>query len=72
MFAKGVLDGDRQTIPEVTHLVLATLSNQLVALHLRVRLYEMRMRLPAIPNTTMYASGRFSPWSKVCMAFIRP
>ena len=46
-FAKGVLDGDRPTIPEVAVDVLANLSNQLVALHLRVRWYEMRMRLQA-------------------------
>lgn len=46
-FAKGVLDGDVPNIPEVAVDVLANLSNQLVALHLRVRWYEMRMQLHA-------------------------
>jgi transposase len=46
-FAKGVLDGDKPGIPEVAIDVLGNLSNQLVALHLRVRWYEMRMRLQA-------------------------
>ncbi len=46
-FAKGVLDGDCPAIPKVALDVLANLSNQLVALHLRVRWYEMRMRLEA-------------------------
>lgn len=46
-FAKAVLDGDRPSIPEVATDVLANLSDQLVALHLRVRWYEMRMLLQA-------------------------
>jgi len=46
-FAKGVLDGDKPGIPEVAIDVLGNLSNQLVALHLRVRWYEMRMQLQA-------------------------
>ncbi len=46
-FAKGVLDGDVPNIPAVAVDVLANLSNQLIALHLRVRWYEMRMRLQA-------------------------
>lgn len=46
-FAKNVIDGDQPEIPEVAVDVLANLSNQLVALHLRVRWYEMRMRLQA-------------------------
>ena len=46
-FAKGVLDGDKPGIPEVAIDVLDNLSNQLVALHLRVRRYEMRIRLQA-------------------------
>ncbi len=46
-FAKGVLDGDKPGIPEVAVDVLDNLSNQLVALHLRVRRYEMRIRLQA-------------------------
>jgi len=46
-FAKGVLDGDKPGIPDVAIDVLANLSNQLIALHLRVRWYEMRMRLQA-------------------------
>ena len=46
-FAKSVLDGDKPGIPEVAIDVLANLSNQLVALHLRVRWYEMRMKLQA-------------------------
>lgn len=44
-FAKNVIDGDRPGIPEVAVDVLANLSNQLVALHLRLRWYDMRMRL---------------------------
>lgn len=46
-FAKGVLEGGLPRIPEVAVDVLTSLSNQLVALHLRVRWYEMRMRLQA-------------------------
>jgi transposase len=46
-FAKGVLDGDVPNIPAVAVDVLANLGNQLIALHLRVRWYEMRMRLQA-------------------------
>ncbi len=46
-FAKGVPDGDKPGIPEVAIDVLDNLSNQLVALHLRVRRYEMRIRLQA-------------------------
>lgn len=46
-FAKDVLDNDRLDIPEVAVDVLTNLSNQLVALHLRIRWYEMRMRLQA-------------------------
>jgi transposase len=46
-FAKNVLDGDKPGIPEVAVDVLVNLSNQLVALHLRVRWYEMRMQLQA-------------------------
>ena len=46
-FAKGVLDGDKPGIPEVAVDVLSNLSNQLVALHLRVRWYEMRLQLQA-------------------------
>jgi transposase len=46
-FAKGVLDGDKLGIPEVAVDVLSNLSNQLVALHLRVRWYEMRLQLQA-------------------------
>ena len=46
-FAKNVLDGDKPGIPEVAIDVLDNLSNQLVALHLRVRRYEMRIRLQA-------------------------
>ncbi len=41
-FAKSVLDGDRPAIPEVAVDVLANLSKQIFALHLRVRWYEMR------------------------------
>lgn len=36
-FAKGVLDGDKPSLPEVAMDVLANLSAQLVALHLRFR-----------------------------------
>lgn len=46
-FAKGVLEGNLPSIPEVAVDVLTNLSNQLVAQHLRVRWYEMRMRLQA-------------------------
>ncbi len=46
-FAKDVLDNDRPDIPEVAVDVLTNSSNQLVALHLRIRWYEMRMRLQA-------------------------
>lgn len=46
-FAKDVVDGDHPDLPEVAQDVIANLSNQLVALHLRVRWYEVRMRLEA-------------------------
>ncbi len=46
-FAKDVLDNDCPDIPEVAADVLINLSNQLVALHLRICRYEMRMRLQA-------------------------
>jgi len=57
-FAKSVLDGDKPGIPEVAIDVLANLSNQLVALHLRVRWYEMRIRLQAKqdPRVTLLRS----------------
>ena len=44
-YAKGVLDGEKPGLPEVAIDVLKNLSHQLVALHLRFRWYEMRMRL---------------------------
>ena len=46
-FAKAVLDGDRPNSPEVAVDVLVNLSNQMVALHLRILWYEKRMRLEA-------------------------
>lgn len=46
-FAIDVLDNDRPNIPEFAVDVLTNLSNQLVALHLRIRWYKMRMRLQA-------------------------
>ena len=46
-FANAVLDGDRPKIPEVAIDVLVNLSNQMVALHLRILWYEKRMRLEA-------------------------
>ena len=46
-FAKAVLDGDRPNIPEVAVDVLVNLSNQIVALHLRILWYEKRMQLEA-------------------------
>jgi transposase len=46
-FAKSVLDGEKPGIPEVAIDVLGNLSNQLVVLHLRVRWYEVRIRLNA-------------------------
>lgn len=52
---KDVLYGDKPGIPEVAIDVLGNLSNQLVALHLRVRWHEMRMRLQArlAPRVTL-------------------
>lgn len=44
-FAKSILDGDRPALPEIAIDVLKQLSHQLVAMHLRLRWYEMRMRL---------------------------
>ena len=44
-FAKGILDGDKLDLPEIATDVLKQLSHQLVAMHLRLRWYEMRMRL---------------------------
>lgn len=57
-FAKSVLDGDTPGIPEVAIDVLGNLSNQLVALHLRVRWYEMCIRLQAKqdPRVTLLRS----------------
>lgn len=46
-FAKAILDGDRPNIPEVAVDVLVNLSNQMVALHLRILWYEKRMLLEA-------------------------
>ena len=46
-FAKAILDGDRPNIPEVAVDVLVNLSNQMVALHLRILWYEKRMQLEA-------------------------
>lgn len=46
-FAKAVLDGDQPNIPEVAVDVLVNLSNQMVALHLRILWYEKRMQLEA-------------------------
>ena len=46
-FAKAVLDGDQPNIPEVAVDVLVNLSNQIVALHLRILWYEKRMQLEA-------------------------
>lgn len=46
-FAKAVLDGERPNIPEVAVDVLANLSNQMVALHLRILWYDKRLRLEA-------------------------
>ena len=46
-FAKGMVDGDNPDLPEGAQDIVANLSNQLVALHLRVRWYELRMRLEA-------------------------
>lgn len=46
-FAKAVLDGDQPNIPEVAVDVLVNLSNQIVALHLRILWYEKRMQREA-------------------------
>lgn len=44
-YAKGVLEGEKPALPEIAVDVLRQLSHQLVAMHLRFRWYEMRMRL---------------------------
>ena len=46
-FAKGILDDEKPSIPEIAIDVLSNLSNQLVALHLRARWYEMCRLLQA-------------------------
>jgi transposase len=46
-FAKTVLDDVQPNIPEVAVDVLVNLSNQMVALHLRILWYEKRMQLEA-------------------------
>jgi transposase len=46
-FAKTVLDDVQPNIPEVAVDVLVNLSNQMVALHLRILWYEKRMHLEA-------------------------
>ena len=46
-FAKAVLDGDRPNFPEVAVDVLVNLSNQIVALHLRILWYQKRLQLEA-------------------------
>tara|TARA_R110002049_G_scaffold29972_1_gene101854 strand:+ start:23419 stop:24327 length:909 start_codon:yes stop_codon:yes gene_type:complete len=43
--AKGVLEGEKPALPQIPVDVLRRLSHQLVAMHLRYRWYEMRMRL---------------------------
>ena len=44
-YAKGVLEGEKPALPQIAVDVLRQLSHQLVAMHLRFRWYEMRMRL---------------------------
>lgn len=44
-FAKGVLDGDLPSIPDVAIDVLTSLCNQMVALHLRILWYDKRILL---------------------------
>lgn len=44
-FAKGVLDGDLPSIPNVAIDVLTNLCNQMVALHLRILWYDKRILL---------------------------
>ena len=44
-YAKGVLEGEKPVLPQIAIDVLRQLSHQLVAMHLRFRWYEMRMRL---------------------------
>jgi transposase len=46
-FARGVIDGLLPDLPEVAQDVIANLSQQLVALDMRVRWYELRMRVEA-------------------------
>ncbi|WP_227287954.1 IS110 family transposase [Boseongicola sp. H5] len=49
-FAKAVLDGDCPSIPEVAIDVLTNLSNQMVALHLRILWYDKRILLEGRRN----------------------
>ena len=44
-YAKGVLEGEKPALPQIAIDVVRQLSHQLVAMHLRFRWYEMRMRL---------------------------
>ncbi len=44
-YATGVLEGEKPALPQIAIDVLRQLSHQLVAMHLRFRWYEMRMRL---------------------------
>ncbi len=46
-FAKAVVDGELPDLPDVAKEVISNLGNQLVALDMRVRWYELRMRLEA-------------------------
>ena len=43
-YAKGVQEGENPALPQIATDVLRQLSHQLVAMHLRFRWYEMRMR----------------------------
>jgi transposase len=53
-FARSVLDGDRPDLPEAAQDVVASLSHQLVALHLRVRWYDKRIALEAWNDPRVY------------------
>lgn len=43
-FAKEIIGGNRPDLPEIAQDVIANLSHQLIALDMRVRWYELRMR----------------------------
>jgi transposase len=62
-FAKAVLDGDRPSIPEVAIDVLTNLSNQMVALHLRILWYDKRILLEGRRSPPGHAAANNS-WGR--------